>query len=137
MALAIFCIGIATAETEPKDDKAGKSTVLNMKTALPIQTPSTGTIVSITSPDSPLCVTTDMGDVPEQNMKTFAEKPEMFKNAIMGNFRAMGEQLVSLANAAYNAGIPFSIHLISTTYPQGFTITFSVEELCEGLAIKS
>lgn len=46
----------------------------------------------------------------------------------------MGQDLLQLAYAAYNAGIPFSIHLTSESYPQGFTITFFVEELGKCLA---
>ncbi len=104
---------------------------------LPIETPATGKIISIEAPDAPLKVTTDMGNVPEQNMKAFAEKPELFKSAIMGNFPVMGDRLLRLAVAAYNAGIPFSIHIVSTSFPKGFTITFSVEELKEGLTEKN
>lgn len=136
MAVAILCIGIASAETVQPKDAACASTVLAMKAHLPIETPATGTIVSIMPPAAPLCVTTDMGNVPEQNMKSFAEKPELFKKAILGNFQAMGKQLLRLATAAYNAGIPFSIHIISTSYPAGFTISFTAEELANGLSAK-
>ena len=136
MTVAIFCIGIATVKAEVKNDMIGKSTVLNMKASLPIETPATGTIVSITSPDTPLCVTTDMGDIPEHNMRYYAKNPETFKNAILGNFPAMGEQLVYLATAAYNAGIQFSIHIISSSYPDGFSIYFTLEELGKGLTDK-
>lgn len=136
--LGALCIGIvnAASKTTACDDAVGTSTVLSMRELLPIETPATGKIISIEAPDAPLKVTTDMGNVPEQNMKAFAEKPELFKSAIMGNFPAMGDRLLSLAVAAYNAGIPFSIHIVSTSFPEGFTITFSVEELKEGLTEK-
>lgn len=136
--LGALCIGIvnAASKTTACDDAVGTSTVLSMRELLPIENPATGKIISIEAPDAPLKVTTDMGNVPEQNMKAFAEKPELFKSAIMGNFPAMGDRLLSLAVAAYNAGIPFSIHIVSTSFPEGFTITFSVEELKEGLTEK-
>ncbi len=136
--LGALCIGIvnAASKTTDCDDAEGTSTVLSMREHLPIETPATGKIISIEAPDAPLKVTTDMGNVPEQNMKAFAEKPELFKSAIMGNFPVMGDRLLRLAVAAYNAGIPFSIHIVSTSFPKGFTITFSVEELKEGLTEK-
>lgn len=110
------------------------SYVESIKEQLPIETPATGTVVSIKAPNIPLTVTTDMGNVPEQNMRAYAQAPEMFKNAIMGNFRAMGNTLVSLAEAAFNAGIPFAVHITSTTFPEGFIITFNVEDLKKGLS---
>lgn len=113
------------------------SIVESIKEQLPIETPATGTVVSIKAPNMPLTVTTDMGNVPEENMRAYAQAPEMFKNAIMGNFRAMGNTLVSLAEAAFNAGIPFSVHITSTTFPEGFIITFNVEDLKKGLVIES
>lgn len=117
--------------------QASKSIVESVKEQLPIETPATGTIVSITAPNMPLTVTTDMGNVPEQNMRAYAQAPEMFKNAIMGNFRAMGDTLVYLAEVAFNAGIPFAVHITSTTFPEGFIITFNVDDLKKGLAIES
>lgn len=113
------------------------SIVESIKVQLPIETPATGTVVSVEAPTLPLTVTTDMGNVPEQNMRAYAQAPEMFKNAIMGNFRAMGGTLISLAEAAFNAGIPFAVHITSSTFPEGFTITFNVEDLKKGLSVES
>lgn len=119
-----------------KELQTSSSIVKSIKEQLPIETPATGTIVSVEAPTVPLTVTTDMGNVPEHNMRAYAQAPEMFKDAIMGNFRAMGDTLVSLAEAAYNAGIPFAVHLTSTTFPEGFTITFNVDDLKKGLSFE-
>ncbi|MDE5876007.1 MAG: hypothetical protein K2H47_00650 [Muribaculaceae bacterium] len=128
-----------SAKTPAQCDSVDKSsTVLEMIKSLPIETLSTGTLIFITPPVTPLSVTTDMGDVPVQNMQAFAKNPELFKNAFMSNFNAMGKDIIRLAEAAYNAGISLSIHLVSTSFPEGFVITFSVDELEIGLAqIKS
>lgn len=131
-----FCINAQVANDDACHQHCS-STVESFKNRLPIETPATGTIVSITPPTTPLTVTTDMGNVPEQNMRAYAQAPEMFKNAIMGNFRAMGDTLVILAEAAYDAGIPFAVHITATTFPEGFTITFSIEDLKKGLSMKS
>ena len=111
-----------------------RSVVLELRSRLPVVTPASGTLISVDAPDAPLTVVTDMGDVSGRSMENFARDPDSFKNAILTNIKAMGQDLLQLAYAAYNAGIPFSIHLTSESYPQGFTITFSVEELGKCLA---
>ncbi|MDE5795558.1 MAG: hypothetical protein K2H75_00445 [Muribaculaceae bacterium] len=127
--------GFAKAPTR-YDSVNGESIVLEMMKSLPIETPTSGTLISIVPPAAPLSITTDMGNIPVQNMQAFANEPEVFKNAIMENFSAMGKDIVCLARAAYDAGIPLSIHLVSLSFPEGFVITFSVEELGKGLAQK-
>lgn len=127
--------GAATTPTQC-DSINDSSIVLSMMKSLPIETPTSGTLTSIVPPAAPLLITTDMGNVPVQNMQAFANEPEMFKDTIMGNFNAIGEDIVRLAKAAYDAGIPLSIHLVSLSFPEGFVITFSVEELGKGLAQK-
>lgn len=118
------------------DSVNGASIVLEMIKSLPIETPTSGTLISIVAPAVPLSITTDMGNVPVQSMQAFAKEPEVFKNAIMEDFSAMGKDIVRLAKAAYDVGIPLSIRLVSLSFPEGFVITFSVEELGKGLAQK-
>lgn len=139
IAIGLFaCIAFSMNAQASKENEfhTEGSIVQSIKAQLPIETPTTGTIVSVEVPITPLTVTTDMGNVPEQNMRAYAQAPEMFKTAIMGNFRAMGDIFVSLAEAAFNAGIPFAVHLTSITFPEGFTITFNGEDLEKGLLIK-
>lgn len=134
----IACIGFSMNAQihNEKEYQTSGSIVESIKERLPIETPATGTVVSVEAPAVPLIVTTNMGNVPEQNMRAYAQTPEMFKNAIMGNFRAMGDTLVSLAEAAFNAGIPFAVHITSTTFPEGFIITFNVDDLKKGLSFE-
>lgn len=117
--------------TSPVNNSVQTSVVVEMKKCLPINTGATGILTSIVAPSSSLSVTTDMGDVPEKSMREFTEKPELFKGAIMQNFTAIGDELLSLAKAAFDAGIPFSIHLTSSSFADGFTICFLVEERSE------
>lgn len=125
------------AKTPTRCDSVNSSSiVLDMVKSLPIKTPANGTLTSIVAPTAPLSITTDMGNVPVQNMQAMANNPEILKNAIMENFIAVGKDILSLAEAAYNVGIPLSIHLVSLSFPEGFIITFSVEELGQGLAQK-
>lgn len=137
-AVLIACIAlnmnaqVSNGEGHP----TASSVVESIKKELPVETPLSGTIVSVRTPSAPLTVTADLGDVPEQNMRTYAQAPDLFKSAIMGNFRDMGEPLVSLAEAAFNAGIPFALHVVSTTFPEGFTVTFNSEDLKKGLSIE-
>lgn len=112
------------------------SVVESIKGRLPIETPSSGTIVSVETPAAPLTVTADLGNVAEQNMRFYAQSPGLFKDAIMADFRAMGDPLVPLADAAFNAGIPFALHVTSTTFPEGFTVTFTIDDLKKGLYIE-
>lgn len=132
----IACIAFSMNAQIPNEKEFQGSIVESIKEQLPIETPATGTVVSVEAPAVPLIVTTNMGNVPEQNMRAYAQAPEMFKNAIMGNFRAMGDTLVSLAEAAFNAGIPFAVHITSTTFPEGFIITFNVDDLKKGLSFE-
>jgi hypothetical protein len=135
--IGIFVCSIISVDAQDltNSDNLTKSSsiVETILKELPLETVATGTIVSIESPRTPLIITTDMGNVPEQNMRTFAQDPDLFKNAIMGNFRGMGEPFISLSEAAYNAGIPFAIHLTATTFPEGFTVTFTIDDLRKGL----
>lgn len=126
-------ISAQTTLPEPENINKQISTVRNMTLRLPIETPANGTLIEIKTPEEPLSVITDMGAIPEQNMKAFADHPDLFKNAVLSNFQSMGPDLISLAIAAYNAGIPFAIHITASSYPKGFTILFTIDDLEKGL----
>lgn len=135
-----FLVSTVTAGASTTTEKLSLrngSIVESIKGELPIKTRTNGTVVAIETPVTPLIVTTNMGNIEAEKMSA-PEMPEIFKNAIMVDFRAfLGEPFVPLAEAAFNAGLPFTIHFTSETYPQGFSVTFSLKDLEQALRKES
>ncbi|MDE6549126.1 MAG: hypothetical protein K2L22_09010 [Muribaculaceae bacterium] len=104
------------------------SIVDSIRNQLPIMTRTNGTVVAIESPVTPMIVITNVGDRGIQEVSP--EILEMLKNTIMVDFKAFfGEPFVSLAQAAYNAGIPFAVHFVTASSPEGIKVSFSLTEL--------
>lgn len=106
-----------------------ESIIIDLKSILPIKTENCGTIMEIESPIEPIKVTTNMGEVPTENMLYFSQNPEIFKRDIMQNFEDLGYPLINIAKTALNAGVPFELHVYSSNYHEGFSVIFSIDDL--------
>lgn len=108
-----------------------QSIIIDLINSLPIKTENCGIIMEIESPIEPIKVTTNMGEVPTENMLYFSQNPEIFKRDIMQNFEELGYPLINIAKTALNAGVPFMLHVYSSNYQEGFSVMFSIDELLQ------
>lgn len=134
--LSLFSLSVLAVPSETSKDETYEYSVESIRRKLPIQTPSSGTITSVVSPSQPLTVTINMGSVDNHTFRAYMENPNLLKRMLTRWFQALGEDCVGLAHTAYNAGIPFAIHTTADGFAEGFTITFSPEELGEIFNIK-
>ncbi len=138
LTIASFCLLPANADNNGNAGECAfaTSTVATLRSQLPLNTSTSGTLIKIESPSSPLTVTTDMGEVSAENFQAFAKNSDLIKNMAIQDYQGLGEPLISIARAALNAGIPFAIHFEASGFPEGFTIVFSPEELEKMLIVK-
>lgn len=99
---------------------------------IPLYIPGQGSLVSISSPTSPLTIVIDITNTADaQKFHWMKENAAYVKGLYLSKYSTLGDTMISLLNAAYYIGSPLAIKFISASTPERFTISYSIEDMAK------
>lgn len=106
------------------------TSVYEIEKGIPEVIETMGTLKGIICPTSPIVAEFDVeNDATAEQMKAYRADLANLKYAFIAYLYTKGEILNSLAHIAYNANVPFCIHIYANCDPKGFTIELSPKDL--------